>query len=143
METNKDTLGYGIPRPKEEEPGEDDMTKEPEEPRKRCYFWRQYKYHVNANDISLKGWVVWCDELYEIQHGKKRPKKNKIFVNPDMQIATVKARVWNKDRIEKWLTDHGYNWTRTEEVKYQFPVTEGDGVVLIDSDAEVLAKMAG
>lgn len=107
--------------------------------KKRCYFWKVFKYHVDANQISLKGWVDWCNELYKIQHGKPRPK-NKIFVDPDMTVATVKGRIWNKDQIEKWLNDHGYSWTMTVETKYQWEVTDPDSVILIDSDAEVEAR---
>lgn len=114
---------------------------EMEEPKKkRCYFWRIYKYHVSVDQISLSGWVEWCDELFRLQHGKPRPKNNKIFVNPDMKEAIVKARVWNKDQIEKWLNDHGYRWTYTTEVKYQYAFKNADEVELVDSDAEVMAR---
>ena len=114
---------------------------EAEEPeKKRCYFWKVYKYHVDISQITLRGWVDWCNELYQIQHGKPRPKNNRIFISPDMTTATVKGRFWNKDRIEKWLTDHGYSWTQTVETKYQFAVKDTDDVELIDSDAELKAR---
>lgn len=108
--------------------------------KKRCYFWKVYKYSVDISQITLKGWVEWCNELYKIQHGRPRPKNNRIFVNPDMETAMVKGRFWNKDRIEKWLNDHGYTWTQTIETKYQYPVKDTDDVELIDSDAELKAR---
>ena len=114
--------------------------KEPVPDKKRCYFWKVYKYHVDISEITLRGWVDWCNELYQIQHGKPRPKNNRIFISPDMTMATVKGRFWNKDRIEKWLTDHGYSWTQTVETKYQFAVKDTDDVELIDSDAELKAR---
>ena len=121
-----------------------DKTEEDSEPKaeqkKRCYFWKVYKYHVDISEITLRGWVDWCNELYQIQHGKPRPKNNRIFVSPDMMTATVKGRFWNKDRIEKWLTNHGYSWTQTVETKYQWPVKEGEDVELVDSDAELKAR---
>lgn len=110
------------------------------EEKKRCYFWKVYKYSVDISEITLKGWVDWCNELYQIQHGKPRPKNNRIFINPDMTTAMVKGRFWNKDRIEKWLTDHGYSWTQTVETKYQWPVKDTDDVELVDSDAELMAS---
>lgn len=103
--------------------------------KKPCYFWRLYKYYVDANQITLKGWIDWCNELYEIQHGKKRT--GKIFVNPVMRKAMVKGHSWNKDRIEAWLTNHGYSWTMEEEIHYQFPFNNLDEVELIDSDARI------
>ena len=109
--------------------------------KKRCYFWRVYKYHVDISQITLRGWVDWCNELYEIQHGKKRPKNNRIFINPDMTIATVKARSWNKDRIEKWLSDHGYQWTQTVDTKYQWAIDNPDDVILVDSDEELKKRI--
>ena len=108
--------------------------------KKRCYFWKVYKYHVNISQITLKGWVDWCNELYQIQHGKPRPKNNRIFISPEMTTATVKGRFWNKDRIEKWLTDHGYSWTQTIETKYQYHFDNPEKVELIDSDAELKAR---
>ena len=107
-----------------------------ESKKKRCYFWRIYKYHVSVDQISLSGWVEWCEELFRLQHGKPRPRNNKIFVNPDMKEAIVKARVWNKGQIEKWLNDHGYRWTYTTEIKYQYAFKNADDVELVDSDAE-------
>lgn len=101
----------------------------------RCYYWKQWKFFVDADQITLKGWVKWCDELYYIQHGKHRPKNNKIFVNPDMDRAVVKARIWNRARIEKWLDDHGYKWTVTVETRYQFPFHDSSEVDLVDADA--------
>lgn len=103
--------------------------------KRRCYYWKQWKFFVDANQITLKGWVQWCDELYYIQHGKHRPKNNKIFVDPGMERAMVKARIWNRDQIEKWLTDHGYKWTVTVETRYQFPFQDENEVQLIDADA--------
>lgn len=100
-----------------------------------CYFWRIYKYYVDAGQITLRGWIDWCNELYQIQHGKKRT--GKIFVNPDMKRAMVKGRSWNKDRIEKWLDDHGYKWTCEEEIRYQYPVADPNSVRLIDADKEM------
>ena len=88
----------------------------------------------------MKGWVDWCNELYEIQHGKPRPKNNRIFINPDIKEATVKGRFWNKDKIENWLNDHGYKWTLTEETKYQWKVTDPDSVILVDSDEELRSR---
>ena len=108
--------------------------------KKRCYFWKVYKYHVDISQITLRGWVDWCNELYQIQHGKPRPKNNRIFISPEMTTATVKGRFWNKDRIEKWLTDHGYSWTRTVETKYQYHFDNPDDVELVDSDAELKAR---
>lgn len=112
----------------------------PEEEKKRCYFWKVYKYHVPAEEITLKGWVEWCNELYQIQHNRPRPKNNRIFVSPNMEVATVKARFWNRFKIEKWLSDHGYNWTMTVETKYQYPVENTEEVELIDSDEELMAR---
>lgn len=111
--------------------------------KKRCYFWKQYKYFVNIESISLKGWVDWCNELYQIQHGKPRPKNNKIFINPDMRVATVKGRFWNRDKIEDWLNRHGYKWSMTMETKYQYPFDNEDDVILVDSDAELMARQKG
>ena len=108
--------------------------------KKRCYFWKVYKYHVDISQITLRGWVDWCNELYQIQHGKPRPKNNRIFISPEMTTATVKGRFWNKDRIEKWLTDHGYSWTQTVETKYQYHFDNPDNVELVDSDAELKAR---
>jgi hypothetical protein len=119
---------------------EPEQVKEPQQEKKPCYFWKQYKYHVDISQITLKGWVEWCNELYEIQHGKPRPKNNRIFINPEMAVATVKGRFWNKDKIEKWLNDHGYKWTRTVETKYQFHFDNPDSVNLIDSDEELRNK---
>ena len=103
--------------------------------RRRCYYWKQWKFFVDADQITLKGWVRWCDDLYRIQHGKRRPKTNRIFVDPDMKQAIVKARIWNRDQIEKWLNDQGYRWTVTVETRYQFPFTHESSVELIDADA--------
>lgn len=114
-------------------------TPAPEE-KKRCYFWKVYKYSVDISEITLRGWVDWCNELYKIQHGKPRPKNNRIFINPDMKVAMVKGRSWNKNKIEKWLTDHGYSWTCAVETKYQWQVKEGEDVELVDSDAELMAR---
>lgn len=108
--------------------------------KKRCYFWKVYKYHVDISQITLKGWVDWCNELYQIQHGKPRPKNNRIFINPDMTTASVKGRFWNKDRIEKWLNEHGYSWTQTIETKYQYHFDNPEDVELVDSDAELKAR---
>ena len=124
----------------EAKPKEAETPAEPKTGKKRCYFWKVYKYHVDISQITLKGWVDWCNDLYKIQHGKPRPKNNRIFVSPDMVMATVKGRFWNKDRIERWLNDHGYSWTQTVETKYQYPVKEGDDVELVDSDAELKAR---
>ena len=110
--------------------------KEPEPAQKKpCYYWKQYKYCVDISQITIKGWVEWCNELYEIQHNHPRPKNNRIFISPDMEVATVKARFWNKDKVEKWLNDHGYKWTLQEETKYQFRFDDPESVTLIDSDA--------
>lgn len=119
--------------------GTEEIMQEPE--KKRCYFWRVYKYHVGASQISLKGWIDWCNELYQIQHSKPRPKTNRIFIDPAMTVATVKARIWNKDRIEQWLNQHGYSWTVTVETKYQWEVENPNEVIFVDSDAEVEARM--
>lgn len=100
----------------------------------RCYFWKQWKYHVSIDQITLPGWIQWCNELFQLQHGKPRPKNNHVFVNNDMTEATVKARVWNKARIEKWLKDKGYNYTVTCEMKYQFPFEKENDVILVDAD---------
>lgn len=108
--------------------------------KRRCYYWKQWKYFVDAKDISLKGWIEWCDELYFIQHKKRRPASNHIFVNPDMDRAMVKARIWNKDKIEKWLNDHGYKWTMTVETRYQFPFENENEVILVDADANVKSQ---
>ena len=108
--------------------------------KKRCYFWKVYKYHVDISQITLRGWVDWCNELYQIQHGKPRPKNNRIFISPEMTTATVKGRFWNKDRIERWLNDHGYSWTQTIETKYQYHFDNPEKVELIDSDAELKAR---
>lgn len=124
----------------EAKPKEQEVPVEVKTGKKRCYFWKVYKYHVDISQITLKGWVDWCNDLYKIQHGKPRPKNNRIFVSPDMVMATVKGRFWNKDRIERWLNDHGYSWTQTVETKYQYPVKEGDDVELVDSDAELKAR---
>lgn len=124
----------------EAKPKEQEVSAEVKTGKKRCYFWKVYKYHVDISQITLKGWVDWCNDLYKIQHGKPRPKNNRIFVSPDMVMATVKGRFWNKDRIERWLNDHGYSWTQTVETKYQYPVKEGDNVELVDSDAELKAR---
>ena len=110
--------------------------------KKPCYFWRQYRYHVDPDAITLKGWIQWCNELYKIQHGKPRSKANKIFVPDNLKDCTVKARIWNKDQIEKWLTDHGYEWYVTVETKYQFPFDDENEVWLIDSDAILLKRGA-
>ena len=108
--------------------------------KKRCYFWKVYKYHVSIDQITLKGWIEWCNELFEIQHGKKRPN-DRIFINSDMTTATVKGRVWNKDKIEEWLNRHGYRWTQTVETKYQYPiVNDRDQIILIDSDEEIMNR---
>lgn len=109
--------------------------------KKRCYFWKIYQYHVDVSQITMKGWVEWCNELYQIQHNKPRPKDNRIYINPDMEVATVKGRIWNKDKIEKWLDDHGYRWTQTVVTKYQWPITDENDVILVDSDVEIIAKM--
>ena len=119
------------------EKGEEKAMKNAKKP---CYFWKQYKYSVDARDITLKGWVDWCNELYMIQHGRPRPRNNRIFINPDMETAIVKGRFWNKDKIEKWLDDHGYKWTMDIETRYQFPFESEDEVLLIDSDAELMAR---
>ena len=87
-----------------------------------------------VEQISLKGWIEWCNELYIIQHKKRRPKNSKLFVDPRMTRAIVKARVWNKDQIEKWLNDHGYEWTMTVETKYQFPFQDESEVILVNAD---------
>ena len=108
--------------------------------KKRCYYWKTYKYHVSADQISLKGWAEWCNELFQIQHNTPRPQNKRIYINPNMDTATVKARFWNKDKIEKWLNDHGYKWTMTSETTYQFPFANPDEVELIDSDAELKAR---
>lgn len=113
------------------------ISNETESKKRRCYFWKQWKYYVSMNDITVKGWIEWCNELYAIQHKKRRPNNNKIFINPEIDRAMVKARVWNKDRIEKWLNDHGYKWTMTVETKYQFPFEHEDDVILVDADAEI------
>lgn len=110
------------------------------EKKKPCYFWEVYKYHVTADQLTLKGFVDWCNELYAIQYKKPRPKNNRIFVNPDMKVATVNARFWNKDKIEKWLNDHGYQWTMTTERRYQYKFDNPEEVELIDSDAELKAR---
>ncbi len=110
--------------------------------KRRCYYWRVWKYSVDSSTISLKGWITWCNELYRIQHNKPRPKNNKIFINPDMKDAIVKARSWNKDRIEEWLTSHGYSWTVTMETKYQFAFSSSDEVELVDADVVPEKKMA-
>lgn len=108
--------------------------------KKPCYFWNVYKYHVDTDQLTLKGFIEWCNELYAIQYKKPRPKNNRIFVNPDMKIVTVNARFWNKDKIEKWLNDHGYTWTKTVEKRYQYHFDNPDDVELIDSDAELKAR---
>lgn len=107
---------------------------------KKCYFWRLYKYFVDVDQISLLGWVEWCNELYAIQHRKPRPEKNKIFIPSDLKTAMVKARCWNKDEVEKWLNDHGYRWTRVVETRYQFPFDKREDVELIDSDEQFLKE---
>ena len=129
------------PETVENEPEEVDIQTEPvnesaETPaeKRRCYFWKQWKYYVPVEQISLKGWIEWCNELYVIQHKKRRPKNSKLFVDPRMTRAIVKARVWNKDQIEKWLNDHGYEWTMTVETKYQFPFQDESEVILVNAD---------
>lgn len=109
--------------------------KKPE--KKRCYFWKIYKYTVPIEQITLKGWIQWCTELYEIQHGKPRPEGQRLFLNPGMESVSVKARFWNWKRIENWLKDHGYVWTQTVETKFQYPVENPDEVIFVDSDAEL------
>ena len=105
---------------------------------KRCYFWRIYRYSVPVEQITLKGWIDWCNELYEIQNGRKRTSR--IFIDSGMTVATVKGRVWNRDRIEKWLNDHGYSWTLETETRYQFDTTGMDNIVYVDSDEGILRR---
>lgn len=100
----------------------------------RCYYWKQWKFHVPVEQITLRGWIQWCNELFQLQHGKPRPKSNQIFLNADMTEATVKARVWNRARIEQWLKDHGYDYTVTCETKYQFKFENPEDVELVDAD---------
>lgn len=115
--------------------------REPEPKKKKpCYFWNLYKYHVTADQLTLRGFIDWCNELYAIQYKKQRPKNNRIFVNPDLKVVTVNARFWNKDAIEKWLNDHGYKWTVTVETRYQYRFDNPDEVELIDSDAALKAR---
>ena len=112
-----------------------------EKEKKPCYFWKQYRYHVNVDEITLKGWIEWCNDMWKLQHrGQPRPADHKIFVNPTMEVATVKARFWNKGQIERWLTDHGYHWTMDVETRYQFPFENEDDVILIDSDKELVKR---
>lgn len=108
---------------------------------KRCYFWKVYRYSVPVEQITLKGWITWCNELYEIQHGKKR--EGKIFVDSEMKYAVVKGRIWNKDRIEQWLTEHGYSWTCKVDTKYQFNTTGMENVVYINVDDEIERRQKG
>lgn len=108
---------------------------------KPCYFWKVYKYAVPIEQITLKGWISWCNELYEIQHGKKRT--NRIYVDPEMKNAVVKGRIWNKDRIEKWLTDHGYTWTCSVETKYQYNTTGMENIVYVDVDERIRNRQKG
>jgi hypothetical protein len=118
----------------------DETARIPEQTKRRCYYWKQWKFYVSTDQITLKGWLDWCNELFEIQRNRPRPKKNKIFVPIDLKEACVKARVWNKDQIQKWLDDHGYTWRVEETVKYQFKVENGEDVELIDGDAAFLQK---
>ena len=106
--------------------------------KKRCYFWKYYRYHVSADQLTLKGYVEWCNDLYFIRYGKPRKANDKIFVNPDMTEITVKTRFWGREKIEKWLNDHGYSWTMTEEIKYQYDFEDPSGIELVDADAEIM-----
>lgn len=109
-----------------------------EKKKQSCYFWKIYKYYVPVEQITLKGWVTWCNELYKIRHGHTRP--GRIFIDPNMKRAMVKGRIWDREKIEKWLTDHGYSWTCTVETKYQYDYTNVENCVLIDADEDFLNK---
>lgn len=107
-----------------------------------CYFWKQWKYYVDIEQISLKGWIEWCNDIYMIQHRKARPRGQKIYIDPRLERAVIKARLWNKDKTEQWLKDHGYKYTMTVETRYQFPFQDENEVVLIDADANACVREA-
>lgn len=107
-----------------------------------CFYWKQWKFVVPIDQITLKGWIEWQTELYALQHRKARPKGNRIYIDTRLDKAVAKARFWNKDAIEKWLNDHGYTYTMTVETRYQFPFNDENEVRLMDADAKVRADNA-